>query len=212
MLARAGLKVTVISRRRRRNSDARSVNNVPYADGLSLDVIYTKMETDATRYGAELVWDDIRMVGPSCGHVEVKTQLHGDFSGRRLVLATGRVDALPSWLPDRTWGSCVFDCPYCHASERSGGSFVCVGDGENALKLAALARKFAIRMTAVISDDGAFRSRLASLIREQGGEVVHDQIYQASGDQPGPIRLVTKGGLALTADTVLLGDVVLPYT
>jgi len=52
-------------------------------------------------------------------------------SGRRLILATGVVDALPSvaGLQER-WGKSVFHCPYCHGYELNQGEIgvLAVGD------------------------------------------------------------------------------------
>jgi thioredoxin reductase (NADPH) len=212
MLGRVRRKVIVISRRGRRNSSAESVNNVPYADGLRPAVIYSKMESDARKYGVRIVWDEVRAVRSGEEGVEAQGERCGKVLGRRLVLATGRVDALPRWLPAGTWGTRVFDCPYCHASERAGGDFACVGKGEDTLKLAALARQFARNMRVIITDASAYESKLSNLLRGYGIEILLDSVRDATATESGPICLATGYGRKLHADTILLGEVPQPYT
>jgi thioredoxin reductase len=50
-------------------------------------------------------------------------------------------------------GRAAFDCPYCHTCERDGGRYVCVGSGDETLKMAALARQFARQMTVLVDLD-----------------------------------------------------------
>lgn len=211
MLGRARHRVLVISTRHRRNSEATSVSNVPYADGVSPGEIYAKMEQDALRYGVTILWDEVVGAGVAGSHVVVDGLENRDLRGRRLLLATGRVDVLPSWLPDGVWGKSAFDCPYCHIYERRDGAFVCVGKGDETLKMAALARRLAKQMTVLVSDESAYRSRLAQLLVRYDVEVLHGQVTRAEKEFEGSIGVHTADGQSLVADTLLLGDVVQPY-
>ncbi|MGW1131195.1 NAD(P)/FAD-dependent oxidoreductase [Streptomyces griseoluteus] len=211
MLSRSMRSTLVVSGPRRRNSPASSVSNVPYADGAAPADIYRKMEEDAGRYGATILWDEVISARAYEDHVVVEGRGHPGLRGRRLLLATGRVDVLPAWLPDGVWGRTAFDCPYCHTYERSGSTFVCVGTGDETLKMAALSRQFAKRMTVLVGDPSASRGRLARLLTRHGVEILSDEVVRASADPAGGVVLETAHGRTLDAETLLLGDVVRPY-
>jgi thioredoxin reductase (NADPH) len=211
MLGRAKRRVLVVSKPGRRNTTATVVHNVPFADGASPRDVYAKLEADARRYGVELRWEEVVSAQSRDDRVVVEAATSGRLEGRRLLLATGRVDDLPSWLPEGAWGTSAFDCPYCHTYENDGGAYVCVGTGGEALQLAALARQYASGMTAVISDPGQTGSPLADLLRRDGVTVLLDTVMKAAATSTGGIDLVTATGHELFADTLLLADVVQPY-
>jgi thioredoxin reductase (NADPH) len=210
MLSRSMRRTLMISKRNRRNSSAITVNNVPYADGASPGEIYEKMERDALRSGVSVVWDEVTTAKTLGDHVAVEGRQTGRWRGRRLLLATGRIDILPRWLPDGLWGKSVFDCPYCHTYERRDGRFVCVGKGEETLKMAALARQLASQMTVLVSEAQASSSRLARLLDGYGVEVLPGEVVKATSIPDGSISLYTQDGRSFTADTLLLGDTVRP--
>ncbi|MEU7206540.1 NAD(P)/FAD-dependent oxidoreductase [Streptomyces sp. NPDC045470] len=211
MLGRSMRNTLVISKPRRRNSPASSVSNVPYADGAAPVDIYRKMEEDAGQFGVTILWDEVTFVRAYENHVVVEGAANPGLRCRRLLLATGRVDVLPAWLPDGVWGRSAFDCPYCHTYERNGSTFVCVGNGDETLKMAALSRQFAKRMTVLVGDPAASRGRLARLLSRHDVEVLCDEVVRASADPAGGVILETTHGQTLSADTLLLGDVVRPY-
>ncbi|MFF7725846.1 NAD(P)/FAD-dependent oxidoreductase [Streptomyces sp. NPDC008001] len=210
MISRAGRSVCVVATKTRRNSTASSVQNVPYAHGTSPEVIYAKMERDALDCGVEFIWDEAVDASSFDSHVSVAIRSGQQVEGRRLLLAAGRVDDLPAWLPEGVWGRSAFDCPYCHAHERRGGRFAVVGvDGETLTK-AALARVHASALTVVVSDAGTAKSPLADLLRREGAEVVHGTVRDAVVTDAGALRLTTDQGSAIDADTLLLGNIVRP--
>ena len=63
----------------------------------------------------------------------------GSVHGRRLVLATGVADTLPSveGLEER-WGTSVFHCPYCHGYELDEGAIGVLAAGELSLHQALM--------------------------------------------------------------------------
>ncbi|MBC3840479.1 NAD(P)/FAD-dependent oxidoreductase [Streptacidiphilus sp. 4-A2] len=207
MLGRAKRSVLLLSLPGRRNSSATSVHNVPFADGAAPAEIYAKMESDALRYGVEIRWEEALTASTRDDHVVVEGARSGPVQARRLLLAAGRVDELPSWLPDGVWGRSAFDCPYCHTHERDGGAYVCVGHNAEALKLAALVGQYATRLTVVLSDPEAARSPLAGLLAERGTDILVDTVARSALLPSGCLELTTALGTALTADTLLLADV-----
>ncbi|OOV20944.1 hypothetical protein SM007_35705 [Streptomyces avermitilis] len=86
-----------------------------------------------------------------------------------------------------------------------------MGTGDETLKLAALSRQFAKRMTVLVGDPSASRGRLAGLLSRHDVEVLCDEVVRASADPAGGVILETAHGRTLSADTLLLGDVARPY-
>jgi thioredoxin reductase len=64
----------------------------------------------------------VRQVQGEDGLFLVQTHAEEEFAARKLLLATGVSDMLPSvpGLAER-WGRSVFHCPYCHGYELGGG-------------------------------------------------------------------------------------------
>jgi thioredoxin reductase len=93
--------------------------------------------------------------------------------GRRVLLATGVRDTLPSTpgLAD-LFGSVVAHCPFCHGHEYAGGHVAVLGNGPHASRTALLVAPIASRVT-VLTDTGPLDAPTASLL-ERAGIVVRD--------------------------------------
>lgn len=203
MLGRSMRRVLVVSERARRNSSAEGIRNVPFIEGTEPSELYAKMEKDVSAYDVDFVWD--KVVGAQAEDVAiVRTATQGSYAGKLLLLATGVSDQLPAWLPDGTWGKQAFDCPFCHARERAGRPFVCVGEGTVTLEHALLAIQYTDDMTAVVSDPSVVDSDKAVRLREAGGKILLDTVTEATKTVDGNLVLVTGDGHELTAGTVLL--------
>ncbi|MEU6860404.1 NAD(P)/FAD-dependent oxidoreductase [Glycomyces sp. NPDC046736] len=213
MLGRSKSRVLVISQKRRRNSTAAKVNNVPFAHGESPEAVYTKMERDAAEAGAQFVWDTIDAVSADDDRVTVETVHNGVYTARRLLLATGRVDRLPSWLPSGIWGRTAFDCPYCHTFENDGKDFAVIGnEGPNAVVMARLAQAYARSMTVIVQSPEAVKAhpRAADLLQADGARIVIDEVERADVLESGRLRLRTRGDVLHEADVLLLTEVPQP--
>ncbi|MEV4709540.1 NAD(P)/FAD-dependent oxidoreductase [Actinoplanes sp. NPDC049316] len=212
MLGRLKQRVLVVSLPQRRNSAARAVRNVPYADGLSPAEIYTKMERDAIEAGVKLCWDEVVSVRASDAGVAVTTRANGEITAARLLLAAGRRDAIPDWLPEGVWGSKVFECPYCHTFENSGKTFAVVGRTDNTTWLARLAQVHAGHMTVLVGDPDVLKKpdRARDLLVADGAEVFADEVSSAVVGDGGELRLSTKAGREVVVDVVLLAEIAQP--
>lgn len=210
MLGRAKWRVVVLSLKQRRNSSAQSVHNVPYAHGVTPKELYVKMESDASSYGVEFVWDEALAAHASDGSVAVESKTRGVFIGKRLLLATGTINDLPKWIPEGAWGRRVFDCPFCHTAEHDGSAFVSVGAGSEALKHALLCRQYASTLTALVTEPEAEQSELANRLRKFGANVFVDRIESAASTPDGGLRLQTEQEREILAGAVVLDYVLKP--
>ncbi|HEV2079449.1 MAG TPA: NAD(P)/FAD-dependent oxidoreductase [Allosphingosinicella sp.] len=90
------------------------------------------------------------------------------FTSRKLLLATGLQDELPSLEGlRRYYGRGVYHCPYCDGWEHRGGSLVAYGRGGSALALALSLRTWSERVT--LCTAGSRLSREDRLRLERSG-------------------------------------------
>ncbi|BCJ33875.1 oxidoreductase [Actinocatenispora thailandica] len=210
LLARTKHRILIISLTARRNSTAEVINNVPYAHGTRPTDVFAKMEADAKHYGAAFVWDAVDTARASADSIELVTRGGASYIGRRLLLAAGTVNEMPSWVPMEAWGKAVFDCPYCHTYEHDGAAFVSVGTGEEALKHALLCQQYTKDLTTLVSDPDAAQHEFADRLRMIGSRVFVDSVTSATVLDSGKLRLLTAKGRELIAGTVVLDFIIRP--
>ncbi|UII73816.1 NAD(P)/FAD-dependent oxidoreductase [Pseudomonas sp. HN11] len=118
-LARARRQVLVIDAGQRRNRFAATSHGFLGQDGQAPEMIAAEGRAQLMEYPT-VTWVQDRVV--QAEGFRVRTEHNGTFEGKRLILATGVVDVLPSieGLEER-WGKHVFHCPYCHGYELNQG-------------------------------------------------------------------------------------------
>lgn len=118
-LARARRQVLVIDAAQRRNRFAATSHGFLGQDGQAPEMIAAEGRSQLMEYPT-VTWVQDRVVqAEGCS---VRTEYNGAFQAKRLILATGVVDELPTieGLQER-WGKHVFHCPYCHGYELDQG-------------------------------------------------------------------------------------------
>jgi thioredoxin reductase len=122
-LVRARRSVLIIDAGRRRNRNATHAHGFLGQDGVDPAVIARTARAQLEAYPT-LAWrDDVAIAASGTRDAfVVRTADSGTFAARRLLLATGVLDALPAipGLQER-WGRSVFHCPYCHGYELDQG-------------------------------------------------------------------------------------------
>lgn len=122
-IARARRTVLVIDAGRPRNRFAEHSHGVLALDGRAGSEILALARTQVATYPtATLMRDQAIGATASPDGFTVELADGGCVTGRRLALATGVTDVLPS-LPGlaERWGTTVLPCPYCHGYELGGG-------------------------------------------------------------------------------------------
>ena len=118
-LARARRTVLVIDAAKRRNRFAATSHGFITQDGVAPGEIAEQARAQLLKYST-VEWKSATVTQAS-GHkdaFDVTTENGEQFKAKRLILASGVVDQLPT-LPGlaERWGSSVFHCPYCHGYE-----------------------------------------------------------------------------------------------
>lgn len=207
VLGRCRRRVVVVGAGDRANSAAGAVHNLPGAEGVSPGELYAGMERTAARYGVPVVCDTVDRIGadPNGEHLLVQTPSE-QYLAARVVLATGLEYVVPPWVPDGTWGSRVFTCPFCHAYEHDAAAFVVLGKGARAVEAALMCRPHAASLTVLVTDAEAAAGPAADLLRELGGTLSVGTVAAATVEQSGELDLLTSDGRRLGAGAVLLAS------
>jgi thioredoxin reductase len=149
-LARARRSVLLIDAGDPRNAPAAGVHGFLTRDGMSPAEFVAAGAAEVTRYGGTILHANAvaaRRTGPV---FTVTTTVAGDFTARRLLLATGLVDDLPDvpGLRER-WGRDVLHCPYCHGWEVRDQRIVVLAAGPKAVHQALLFRQWSPDVTLI---------------------------------------------------------------
>ncbi|MBL4916290.1 NAD(P)/FAD-dependent oxidoreductase [Szabonella alba] len=130
-LARARRKVLMIDAGQRRNRFAGHSYGFLGQDGRDPAQIWTEARAQLAAYpGVTWLQDSATHASGAKDAFTVTTAGGAEFTGRRILLATGVTDELPPipGLAER-WGRSVFHCPYCHGYELNQGRIGVIAAG-----------------------------------------------------------------------------------
>ncbi len=140
VLGRARRQVAVVDAGAPRNAPAAHMQGFLSRDGMPPADLLAAGRAEVLRYGVELIDDEV---------VEMKSgftlQLAGGriLTARRLLLATGAVDALPDIPGARErWGRDFLHCPYCHGWEVRDQAIGVLGTDQGSVAHAHLLRQW----------------------------------------------------------------------
>ncbi|HYP17089.1 MAG TPA: NAD(P)/FAD-dependent oxidoreductase, partial [Opitutus sp.] len=113
---------------------------------------------------------------------EVRLSNDSRFQARFLLLATGRVDAVPE-IPGfaRYYGHGVYHCPFCDGWEHRGKALVVHGHGENAYHEALLLLTWSADVTICTDGPPRFNPRQQSRLDANGVKIVAEKIRELRG-------------------------------
>jgi thioredoxin reductase len=102
----------------------------------------------------------------------------GDVAARRLLLATGVRDELPSTPGlDALFGTVAAHCPYCHGHEFSGTPVAILGAGPHAPRVAGLMERIASRVV-VLADGADVDPQVRAALDARGVTVRPEQVLR----------------------------------
>ncbi|SCL24610.1 Thioredoxin reductase [Micromonospora pallida] len=142
-LARARRSVLVVDAGEPRNAAADGVHNHLGREGSRPAELLASARADVTGYGGHLIDATVTTVDRDDDGFRVVLADGRGVRARRLLVATGGVDALPDvpGLADR-WGRDVLHCPYCHGWEVRGRRVGVLADGPLGVRQALLWRQW----------------------------------------------------------------------
>jgi thioredoxin reductase len=115
VLGRARRRVAVVDAGAPRNASASHMQGFLSRDGMAPADLLAAGRAEVTRYGVELVEDEVLAIEPD---FLVRLAARGVLKARRILIATGVRDELPD-IPGvrERWGRDLLHCPYCHGWE-----------------------------------------------------------------------------------------------
>jgi thioredoxin reductase len=115
VLGRARRRVVVVDGGAPRNAPAAHMQGFLSRDGMAPSDFLVAGRAEVATYGVEIVSDQVAAIEP--GFV-VRLASGQELQARRILLATGVTDELPS-IPGvrERWGRDLLHCPYCHGWE-----------------------------------------------------------------------------------------------
>jgi len=183
-----------------RNARAPAVHGFLTRDGIAPADLRAAARAELARYETVTLRDgkvtDVRTDGDG-----FTFSLEGGEGGRarRVLLATGVVDALPALDGlEELYGTSVFHCPFCDGWEVRGGALAVYGGGEHAAGLALELKAWSSDIVLLGTVSSADRERLAASGIEVRGEPV--QRLEARGGKLA--RVVFADGTALAREAL----------
>lgn len=126
---------------RPRNAPSAHLNNFLTRDGIHPALWREEARKNLEKYTTVEFFNgsvtSVTKVGESVFRAELSSGAGVSF--RRVILAYGIRDTLPSWHGFKElWGKSIFHCPFCHGYETRGSALGLIANGDRAMHLAAL--------------------------------------------------------------------------
>lgn len=167
--ARAGLSPVVITSSVQVGGELMNtteVENFPgFPEGVMGPDLMTKLQEQAERFGAELVYDDVSSLDLDGPVKRVHTAYSGSFEARTVILATGSAyRRLGLESEDRLAGKGVSWCATCDGAFFKEQRIAVVGGGDSAMEEALFLTRFADHVTIIHRSE---HLRASAIMRER---------------------------------------------
>jgi len=196
-LARARREVLIVDAGQRRNRDVSHAHGILGHDGAAPAAIWTQAKAEVLRYPT-VQWLDAPAVAARAVAGGFAVDAGGAArTGKRLILAHGVVDGVPS-IPGvrERWAKTVFHCPYCDGYELERGKLGVLASGPNAAHYASLVAEWgAPGQTVFFVEAGAPPpdGPEAAALAARGIRIETEPLLEAQ-DAPGGLELLVRGG------------------
>ncbi|NJR52360.1 MAG: NAD(P)/FAD-dependent oxidoreductase [Leptolyngbyaceae cyanobacterium CSU_1_3] len=136
VLGRSCKRVLVCDTRKPRNQVAHASHSFFSRDGTSPEALLQIGREQLQPYDVEIQMDEVVDAENLGDRFQITLSNGRQFVGRKLLLATGMKDTLPSIEGfAELWGNSVFHCPYCHGWEVRDQPLAIYGKGEVGFEL-----------------------------------------------------------------------------
>jgi thioredoxin reductase len=192
VLGRARRRVVVCDAGSPRNATAVEMHGLLSRDGMPPAHLLAEGRAQLQRYSSvELALTPSASVEPSGDHFAVDV---GDnqVRARRVILATGMIEALPA-LPGlrERWGTSVFSCPYCDGWEVRDRPLAIAGDRDDLVPLAQELSQWSRDLTIYGCDLDACSAQEQAWIRAAGVVTRASRIVALEGAAAPTLRLAS---------------------
>lgn len=195
-LGRARRSVLIVDGGSRRNRFVARAHGVLGFDGTSPALIAATAREQVLKYPTVRWLDGIADAARPVSAGFAVSAAGEEYVARRLILATGVVDDIPS-IPglQARWGKTVFHCPYCDGYELNRGRLGVLGAGPVAQHYAAMVAEWSAPQgtTLFLSDGDALSDGELAEMASRGIHVEPGTVLETT-DGPSGIEVVVGGG------------------
>lgn len=186
------------------NAQTPHSHNFLTQDGSTPKEISTQAKSQVLRYPTVAFLDDEATQVINTGtRFQVTTASGQTFDGRKILLATGIRDMLPS-VPGlkESWGISVLHCPYCHGYEVAGRRLGVLANGDTAYELAKLIGHWSKTLTLLTNGMSTLSAAQQADIKKWGIPIVEQEVATLEG-RDGYIReVVFNDGSRIALDAI----------
>lgn len=207
VLGRSCRKTLVVDDGRPRNAVASHMHGLLSRDGTPPSELLATARAQLREYDAYVacVQTHVDAISGEPGAFTVRTSDGTEYDTRRIVLATGVVDALPAIDGLReAWGRTVFVCPYCDGWEVRGRRLAAVGVGVKAVELAQELRGWSTDLLICPQGDEALTPSAREWIRATAIEVRLPRICRVASEHGQPVSLEFEDASKAACDAVFI--------
>jgi thioredoxin reductase len=133
----------------------------------------------------------------------VQTDTGKEFSGRKLILATGLKDIMPG-IPgfEACWGKSVIHCPYCHGYEYAHEITSIIANGEHGFHYAGLISNLTNSLKLFTNGPSAFSEEHLAKIRRHHIDIIETEIESIQHKDGQVQAIITKDGQSFPTKAV----------
>ncbi|MBT1687751.1 NAD(P)/FAD-dependent oxidoreductase [Dawidia soli] len=134
---------------------------------------------------------------------QVTTTSGRTFDGRKILLATGIRDRLPSIAGlKESWGISVLHCPYCHGYEVAGRRLGVLANGDTGYELAKLIGHWSKTLTLFTNGASTLSAQQQADIKKWGVPVVEQELTMLDGNDGYIREVVLNDGSRVALDAI----------
>ncbi len=193
------------------------IENYPGTLGKTGPVLMADMTEQATKFGAELVYETVEQIRVQNLEFRITTDTGSEHAADAIILTMGASPRLLGVGEERYWGKGFSTCAVCDAAFYKDKDVYVVGGGDAAIEDAVALTKFARHVTMLVRGD-KFRASVAmqKRIPEHAGKITvryHTQVKGIEGERVERLVLDVDGKPeTVTADGLFFAIGHLPAT
>jgi thioredoxin reductase len=177
-LGRALRKVLIIDSGSACNKQTPHSHNFLTNDGKTPKEIAILAKQQVSMYKTVSFLDALVTAGKKIENgFEVQTQSGENFSGRKLVFATGIRDIMPDILGfSESWGISVLHCPYCHGYEIHHQKTGILANGDTAFEVSSLIANWTSDLTIYTNGEASLSDQQKTKLAKHKINIVEEEI------------------------------------
>ncbi|NOJ60026.1 NAD(P)/FAD-dependent oxidoreductase [Arthrobacter sp. 260] len=206
MLGRCRRSVAIIDGGEPRNAPAAGVHGFLTRDGMKPAELLAIGRGEVESYGGTIIDGQVVAAGRDGKDFTVTLASGQVVTGKRLLIATGLVDGLPT-VPgiSERWGRDVLHCPFCHGWEVRDQTIGILATGPMASHQALLFRQWSDNITLFLHTNPMPAAEELEKLAARGIRVVEGTVQKLKVEEDSLRGVVLDDGRTIPLDAVVVG-------